>query len=60
VVVAGDLWARFVTEFPEDQTLLGKIAKERFNYRPVVTNYGGNVQEVIRHRFGEASSYAAR
>ena len=56
--VAGDLWARFVTEFPEDQRLLGRLSQEQFNYRPVITNYGGNVQEVIRHRLGEASTFA--
>ena len=55
---AGDLWARFVTEFPEDQKLLGQLSQQNFGYRPVITNYGGNVQEVIRHRLGDASTYA--
>lgn len=55
---AGDLWSRFVTEFPEDQDLLAQESGKRFNFRPIVTNYSGNTQEVIRHRLGEASTFA--
>jgi len=55
---SGDLWARFVTEFPEDQKQLGQLAQQHFNYRPIITNFGGNVQQVIKHRLGEASSFA--
>ena len=55
---AGDLWSRFVTEFPEDQDLLAQESAKRFNFRPIITNYSGNTQEVIRHRLGEASTFA--
>lgn len=55
---SGDLWSRFVTEFPEDQDLLAKESYERFRLRPIITNYSGNTQEVIKHRLGEASNFA--
>lgn len=55
---AGDLWSRFVTEFPEDQDLLSKESFSRFKFRPIVTNYSGNTQDVIRHRLGDASNFS--
>lgn len=54
----GDLWSRFVTEFREDQDLLAKESQQRFNFRPIITNYAGNTQETIKHRLGESSTFA--
>ena len=47
-----------MTEFQEDQDLLSAEARHRFNFRPTVTNFNGNVDEPIRHRLGDASQFA--
>ncbi|KAK9808667.1 hypothetical protein WJX72_001584 [[Myrmecia] bisecta] len=53
-----NMWARFVTEFNEDQELLSAEAKKLARFQPTVSNYRGNPDAPIQHKKGEAASFA--
>lgn len=63
---AVDLWARFVTEFPEDQDqLYSAAANATTNFRgqsfkPIVSCYSGNPNVPINHPHGDASQFTER
>ena len=64
---ADNLWSRFVVLEVDDQKTLVNMsdgsnnARQRpwGNFRPVVTQYGGNTSQPITHPEGDASKYAA-